>query len=383
MKPNTLIKFCFFIALGAFMVYSCERDPEYEPFEPRDNSGSKEEMAGTPYNLDIPSLFPEMDIPEDNPMTEEGVELGRMLFYDPILSRDSTIACATCHQQKNAFASDVKFNKGVSGFQGVRNAMSLANVGFYPTFNWHGSANTLEEQALEPVTNPLEMMESWERVENKLKRHPEYPSLFEAAFGDQEITRHLVTKAIAQFERTLISADSKFDRFLRGEVNLTSSERNGLILYTSEQADCFHCHGIPSSQVLLTDNNFHNNGLDSLGPNEFDFPDKGRGTITSNKKDNGKFKTPTLRNVTLTAPYMHDGRFATLEEVINFYSDNLQPATNVNSNIRKHLPPSDDGYFRTGGVNLTDQEKQDLINFLKTFTDSSFIKNPQYSNPFK
>ena len=239
------------------------------------------------------------------------------------------------------------------------------------------------------------MMESWPRVVKKLKRHSKYPELFREAFGDTPITRHLVAKAISQFERTLISHNSKWDRVLKrsaetgqpvGQVVddiLNQSELRGFALYNSERADCFHCHGVPSAQTLLTDNQFRNNGLDSMGPNEYNFDDKGFGVITGNRKDNGKFKTPTLRNVALTGPYMHDGRFKTLKAVIDFYSDNLQPAPNVDPNIRKHLPQSAGGYFNSGGVNLTQQQKQDLINYLETFTDTTFTNNPKFSNPFK
>lgn len=384
MSASTTIKWAIFFILITAIAFSCQKDEAIKPDKAEKPDTSKsDQLAGTPLELDIPAYYPQVHMPADNPLTEEGVKLGRMLFYDPALSQDSSMSCATCHKQENAFASNVKFNRGVGGFKGVRNAMSLANVGFYPTFNWHGSVNTLEEQALEPVTNPIEMMASWPNVIKKLKNHHKYPERFKEAFGDEPITRDLVAKAIAQFERTLISDKSKFDRWLKGQTTLSESERNGLLLYTSERADCFHCHGTPRTQPLLTDNQFHNNGLDSMGPNEFAFEDKGLGAITGDQQDNGKFKTPTLRNITLTGPYMHDGRFETLKAVIDFYSDSLQPAPNVDPNIRKHLPPTAGGYFKSGGVNLTEQEKQDLISFLETFTDTSFVNNPQYSNPFQ
>jgi cytochrome c peroxidase len=197
------------------IVWSCQRDEAIQP-QDRDQDG----IPGTPLELDIPDYFPDMDVPADNPTTKEGVKLGRMLFYDPILSADSTISCATCHKQENAFASNVRFNRGVQGMKGARNAMSLANVGFYPRFNWHGDAESLEEQAIEPVLNPLEMTASWPDVVDRLKRHPRYPELFRQAFGDEPVSQELVTKAIAQFERTLISHNSKWDRVLK-EANQT------------------------------------------------------------------------------------------------------------------------------------------------------------------
>ena len=369
------------------IVWSCQRDEAIQP-QDRDQDG----IPGTPLELDIPDYFPDMDVPADNPTTKEGVKLGRMLFYDPILSADSTISCATCHKQENAFASNVRFNRGVQGMKGARNAMSLANVGFYPRFNWHGDAESLEEQAIEPVLNPLEMTASWPDVVDRLKRHPRYPELFRQAFGDEPVSQELVTKAIAQFERTLISHNSKWDRVLKeanqtgqrvqqvaGDI-LSPSELRGLNLFNTERADCFHCHGGTGTQPLLTDNRFVNNGLDSMGPGEFDFPDPGRGGVTGKQEDKGKFRTPTLRNVALTGPYMHDGRFETLKEVMDFYSDGLQPAPNTSANIRKHLPAD---RWASGGVDLSERQKQDLINFLETFTDTAFVNNPRFSNPFE
>ncbi len=383
-----LFRLATFLLLGFWVLVfhnGCKEDPtvadQMEPSELPANDTSSN-LNTTPYEFNFPDVVREMPVPDDNPTTEEGVKLGRMLFYDPILSGDSTMACATCHQQANAFASKVRFNKGIVGQKGFRNAMALMNLGWASAYNWDGSAKTLEEQALEPVTNPVEMHESWPDAVKKIKRSDFYPKLFKDAFGDKPIKRDLVVKAISQFERTLISFDAKIDRIFQGEASFTPSERRGFNIYVTEDADCFHCHGLPRQNRLLTDDNFHNSGLDSMGPGEFDFEDKGLGSVTGNRNDNGKFKTPTLRNVELTAPYMHDGRFETLKEVVNFYSDSLKPASNVDENIQKHLPRSDDGYYKQGGVDLSEQEKQDLINFLKTFTDKSFIKDERYSNPF-
>ncbi len=385
MHKRGFIRYALVLAGVGLFIWGCRQD---EPLNPDKGKST----PGTPMKLDIPDYFPDMAIPADNPTTKEGVKLGRMLFYDPILSSDSSISCATCHKQENAFASNKRFNKGVQGVKGFRNAMSLTNVGFYPAFNWHGSATNLARQAIEPVLNPIEMGASWPAVINRLKSHPRYPELFEAAFGDKPITRELVTHAIAQFERTLISHNSKWDRVLKranerdigiqraaGNI-LSPAELRGLNLFNTEQADCFHCHGGTGTQPLLTNNEFINNGLDSMGPNKLNFEDPGRGGITGNRMDNGRFRTPTLRNIELTAPYMHDGRFETLKAVIDFYSEDLQPAPNVDANIRKHLPAN---RWASGGVDLTERQKEDLIAFLETFTDTSFVNNPRFSNPFE
>ncbi len=385
MNKREILNYAIVLSLALAFILGCQQD---EPLTP--NKGNQ--TPGTPLKLDIPGYFPEMKVPADNPTTKQGVKLGRMLFYDPILSSDSSMSCSSCHKQENAFASNKRFNEGVQGIEGFRNAMSLANVGFYPAFNWHGSATNLARQALEPVLNPIEMSASWPGVVKRLKRHPQYPELFEEAFGDKPITRELVTKAIAQFERTLISHNSKWDQVLRkaneGGIGiqqaasniLSPSELRGLNLFNTERADCFHCHGGTGTQPLLTNNEFINNGLDSMGPDELNFEDPGRGGVTGNRMDNGRFRTPTLRNIELTAPYMHDGRFETLKAVVDFYSGDLQPAQNVDANIRKHLPAN---RWASGGVNLTEREKKDLISFLKTFTDTAFVNNPRFSNPFE
>lgn len=385
MAKQGILNYAIVLTLAFAFILGCQQD---DPLTPNKDN----QTPGTPFNLDIPEYFPKMDVPPDNPTTKEGVKLGRMLFYDPILSSDSSISCATCHQQENAFASNERFNRGVQGIEGFRNAMSLTNVGFNPTFNWHGSATNLGDQAIEPVLNPIEMSASWPKVVERLENHPRYPALFDSAFGDKPITRELVTHAIAQFERTLISHNSKWDQVLK-RVNeqgvgvqqaasniLSSSELRGLNLFNTERADCFHCHGGTGTQPLLTNNEFINNGLDSMGPGKLNFEDPGRGGVTGNRMDNGRFRTATLRNIELTGPYMHDGRFETLKAVVDFYSGDLQPAENVNANIRKHLPAN---RWASGGVNLTEREKQDLINFLKTFTDTTFVNNPRFSNPFE
>lgn len=318
----------------------------------------------TPYELVIPQGFPDMDIPADNAMTEEGVLLGRRLFYDPILSADKTQACNSCHAQSFAFTdNNRRFSVGIDGIEGTRNSMTLINAGWLLHMNWDGSAENLEDQAFEPLTNPVEMHNTWPNAVAELQSHDEYPDLFFEAFGTRTIDSVLVVKALAQFERTFISSNSKWDRYLRGEVQLSASETKGFEVFFTEKGDCFHCH----STILYTDNDFHNNGLDSV------FTDMGLAAVTGNSNDVGRFKTPTLRNLQFTAPYMHDGRFASIEEVVDFYSEGVKFSTTIDPLMKK---------VNQGGVNLTEEEKANLIAFLKTLNDSTFVSNPDYSNPF-
>ena len=286
------------------------------------NCSSKEEeiYVPIPYNLETPSLFSDKliapIIPTNNPLTEEGIALGKKLFFDKILSGDETQSCATCHEPQKAFTDNLQFSAGIDGNLGTRNAMPLFNLAwnFDERFAWDGKEFSLEKQALEPVSNPIELHSDWVNVANKLQNHSEYTTLFLRAFGTSTIDSTLITKAIAQFERTLISGNSKFDQFLRGETTLTPEEQNGFDVFMDEaRGDCFHCHG-SNNNPLWTDNQFHNNGLDTV------FLDLGLGAITGDPADNGKFKSPSIRNLEFTAPYMHDGRFATLEDVINHYS---------------------------------------------------------------
>ena len=278
--------------------------------------------------------------------------MGRQLFFDPILSIDNTIACASCHLPSAAFADPATQSRGVAGLT-KRNSMPLFNLAWGSSFFWDGRSPSLEDQALHPVVDAIEMGEDWEHVVEKLTRHPRYPTLFARAFGDHlPISRELAAQAIAQFERTLVSANSKYDRWLRGEVELTAAERAGFDIFFTEQGDCFHCHVDP----LFTDNEFHNNGLD-MAP-----PDSGLAAISGRRADLGKFKTPSLRNIEYTAPYMHDGRFATLEEVVEHYNTGF---------VRNRL--TDPLLLIRPSLELTPVQQTALIAFLKTLSDPSFI----------
>jgi cytochrome c peroxidase len=328
--------------------------------------------VATPLELQVPQLFEDKllppVIPADNPQTVEGVALGRKLFFDPILSADNTMACASCHSPSEGFSDSRQFSIGIDGIAGRRNSMPLFNLAWNYTENffWDGRAVSLENQALEPVEDPIEMHNTWPDAVAAIQATNDYPQLFEEAFGTATVDRSLVTKAIAQFIRTLISANSKFDRYTMGTAQLTASELNGLNVFMDEnRGDCFHCHGNPNSP-LWTDNIFHNNGLDET------FTDRGRGEVTGDPREFGTFKTPSLRNLAYTAPYMHDGRFQTLDEVINHYSEGLVYSSTIDPLMKK---------VDQGGVQLSEQDKADLKAFLLTLSDPSFIANPAFQDP--
>lgn len=325
-----------------------------------------------PAELNIPTLFKSKlispVIPSNNPQTVEGIALGKQLFFDKKLSKNNAQSCASCHNPKKAFSDETAFSDGVDGKFGTRNSMPLFNLAwnFDERFTWDGKEFGLEQQAIEPVQNPIEMHSNWNDVINKLQATTNYPDLFLKAFGTKTITQDLVTKALAQFERTLISGNSKFDKFLRNEVLLTPEEKNGFDVFMDEaRGDCFHCHG-SDNNPLWTDNKFHNNGLDET------FTDLGLGKITGDPSDNGKFKTPSIRNLVFTAPYMHDGRFKTIEEVINHYSEGLKKSSTIDPLMKQ---------VDKGGVNLTTKDKADLKAFLLTLSDNDFINNPDFQKP--
>lgn len=336
------------------------------------SSNQKEEESiytPVPVSLEIPKIFKEKIIapliPANNPLTEEGIALGKKLFFDPILSKNNTQSCASCHDPKNAFTDSNRFSVGIDGKQGTRNSMPLFNLAwnFDERFMWDGKELSIERQAFSPVRNPIEMHSDWKNVAKKLQEHTQYPTLFQQAFGTSKIDSTLVTRALAQFERTLISGNAKFDRYLLGEVQLTPEELNGFNVFMDEsRGDCFHCHG-SDDNPLWTDNQFHNNGLDET------FTDLGLGAVTGDPNDNGKFRSPSLRNLRFTAPYMHDGRFATLEEVVNHYSEGLKKSTTIDPLMKK---------VNQGGVQLSEKDKADLIAFLLSLSDTDFVTNPNF-----
>lgn len=321
-----------------------------------------------PLVIETPAFFPRLRIPESNPLTVQGVALGRRLFYDEILSRDQTQSCGSCHTQAFAFSDNGRrFSEGIHGTLGTRNAPALINTAWIRTAFWDGRRGSLEDQARDPVPNPIEMDLPWAEALPRLRAHPEYPGLFEAAFGTPEITEDRVVLAIAQFERTMISAGSKYDLRQRGEAEFTPAEERGFELFFTETGDCFHCHG----NILLTTDEFRDIGLE-LDPAAVD---SGRARVTKDPADLGKFRTPTLRNIAYTAPYMHDGRYATLEEAIRHYEEHLQRSPNLDVLLLARLDRIDQG------LRLTDQDIQDLIAFLETLSDPAFLTNPDFADP--
>jgi len=328
---------------------------------------------GTAINLEIPIIFRNLllppHIPTNNPQTIEGIALGRKLFFEPLLSGDGTQACASCHLAENAFADPDRFSTGITGAIGNRNSMPIYNLAwnFENKYFWNGRAIGIEGQALGPVENPIEMNNTWPNAVATLQATSNYPDLFTQAFGTSTITKELVTKAIAQFERTMISGNSRFDQYLLGDTGaLTTSEINGFNVFMDEdRGDCFHCHG-SEANPLWTDNIFHNNGLDTT------FEDNGLGIVTGDPLDNGKFKSPSLRNLAYTAPYMHDGRFETLEEVINHYSEGLVYSETIDPLMKN---------IAQGGALLTEADKADLKAFLLSLSEPGFTTNPDFQDP--
>jgi len=358
----------FYIFLMAVFVLACGKDETPLPGV---------DLTGIPYDpvlyqIEIPDDFPALEQPEDNMATLDGVILGRKLFYDPILSVDSTMSCFSCHLPELSFTDQKSFSIGVNGESTQRSSMSLINVGlYYNSLFWDGRSPDLEDQAIHPIEDVIELDNSWEEVEKRLQGSDHYPALFRKAFGissSNEISRDLATKAIAQFERTLVSSgNSKYDKVLRGEAVFTDEEQLGFDIYFDRDPDlpdgeCFHCHSAP----LMTNNEYMNNGLDAAEEFE-DFVDGGRGDITNNRIDRGKFRVPTLRNIEFTAPYMHDGRFETLEEVLDHYNSGGAESKGKDALL---VP-----------LGLDETQLKALKAFLKTFNDEDFNTNPSYSNP--
>jgi len=333
--------------------------------------------VGTDWSFDVPFYFSDPTIPADNPMKVEAIELGRFLFWEKQLSANNTMSCGSCHSPQAAFSDPAQFSVGIDGIAGNRNSMALVNLAWNTNgFFWDGRSHTLEEQILEPVENPIEMHNTWENALAQLETSELYPPMFEAAFGSDCIDSVRATKAMAQFIRSMVSSTSKYDKSKIGQAQLTESELLGQELWNIEGGapeeigggmrggDCFHCHLIPGGQ--FRDNEFHNNGLDSV------FTDLGRGGVTNEPSDMGLFKVPTLRNIEYSAPYMHDGRFNTLEEVMDHYETGGVGSSTVNVNML---------WNTESGLGINPVKRQALIDFMKTLSDPDFISNPDFSDP--
>ncbi|MFK7925252.1 MAG: cytochrome-c peroxidase [Bacteroidia bacterium] len=344
MKPYLAVSSVILVLL---VFNACDKGPEiYVP---------------TPYELEIPAGFPAPLIPADNPMTVEKVELGKKLFYDPNLSADGTVSCASCHFPDRGFADTVSLSKGFEGRLGGRNAMSLTNIAYAQSLFWDGGVDNLEDQALHPIIDEREMAADPADILSYLNGDAAYYEMFDQAFGGPA-TILAVVNSLASFERTLLSGNSPYDRHIAGDVTaLSESAKRGLALFNTERAECFHCH----TGYNFTDESFQNNGLYEYA--EFIAKgDGGRAEITGRQLDEHLFKTPTLRNIELTAPYMHDGSLATLEDVLDRYAS-------VNSRFH---PNKNDIFF--ANMAIDEQDKADLVAFLKSLTDDEFSNNPAF-----
>ena len=329
---------------------------------------------GTPYTLQIPRGVPVPDLPTDFPLTQERVALGRRLFHETRLSQNRTQSCASCHDAAFAFGDRRRFSVGAEGRLGERNSMPLFNLAWKTDFFWDGRSPSLRKQALDPIQNPIEMHARLDDVEARLTSDRSYAADFARAFGTPGVSVERVGIALEAFVMTLTSFDSRFDRASRGEAQLSETEKRGFQLFMTEYdprqnqfgADCFHCH----SGALFTDHQFHNNGL------RFDPRDTGRERVTHRDSDEGKFSTPSLRNVALTAPYMHDGRFGTLAEVIAHYDHGVENRGTLDPNLAKHP---------VAGIRLSAEDQRALVAFLETLTDAQFtssVANPARRGDF-
>lgn len=331
----------FFLILGcSIYLNSCEIDDELNLSE---------------FELITPQGFPEMDVPSENMITENRWVLGKKLFYEPMLSRDSSISCASCHIAENAFSDITTFSFGVEGATGTRNSSPLTNIGYHPYFTREGGVPTLEAQVLVPIEEHSEMDFNILAAGERLNTIPEYTELSRAAYG-MDIDYYVITRALACFERTLVSGNSQFDQYeYQSKTNaLNDTELRGKELFFSDRTNCSTCH----SGFNFTNYSFENNGLYES------YIDKGRFKLTGNQEDLEKFKVPSLRNIEVTGPYMHNGSMSTLAEVIEHYNTGGAANENKSELIQE--------------LHLQDQEKQDLLAFLLALTDDSFIHNDKF-----
>ncbi|WP_051230405.1 cytochrome-c peroxidase [Epilithonimonas caeni] len=338
-----------FIVLSGILI-SCSNEYEGEVFE--------EDKA---YDLEVPTSFPALAFDTDkNPVTVNGIALGKKLFYEGKLSRNNTISCGFCHIQEYAFTHHGHpVSHGIDDKLGIRNALPIQNMAFIKNYTWDGVSHNLDERSLVPITTDFEMDSSLPEVVSKLNQDTNYKKMFKAAYGDENITGERILKALTQFMVTMISADSKYDRMKKGTATFTNEEMQGLALF---QNKCSSCH----SGELFTDESYRNTGMYYNAQ----YDDRGRYRVTLDWNDNMKFRVPSLRNVEYTAPYMHDGRFYSLDAVLNFYSDNVENQANLDPLLKQN------GHV---GIPMTTLEKQYIITFLKTLSDPQFITNKQFA----
>lgn len=343
-------------ALAVLSVSSCRKDPVTPPGDDGNDTGSGM-VAMTPYELVYPAHFPEpYAIPEDNKMYLERIQLGKRLFFDTRLSNNGE-SCNTCHLQDKGFSMD-----GTSAFDKGLTSLPLINLAWYKNFMWSGRI----VGSLEDVMG-FELRDRFKTDINKINAIEEYRKMFKDFYGVNEITIDVMTKPLAQYMRALVSKNTRYERSVLGFEQLTTMEQAGMNIFFTEKGDCFHCH----VAVIATDNMLHNNGLDTFYNKEID---KGYYNVTKNPDDLGKFRTPNLRNVALRNDFMHDGRFKTLEEVVEFYDHGVHKVANVDPVM---LKPA-----KINGLHLTDAEKKQLVAFLKTLTDPVMITDTLFKNPF-
>ena len=335
-------------------VHACKVDPAI----PKTREGAP--VFGISFN--VPSGWPQPVYNyQTNTLSDEGFRLGRKLFYDTRLSRDNTISCGSCHQDFAAFANSAhSLSHGIDGLFGTRNAPALFNLNWHPNFMWDGGVNHIEVQPLAPIINPVEMDETMENVIVKLKKDLAYQQMFTEVFGDNTINSQRIFRAIAQFQGMLVSANSKYDKYVRGEPGgvLSDAEQRGLTLFTEKK--CASCHVPP----LFTDFSFRNNGLRYNTA----LNDSGRAHVTGLASDRNKFKVPSLRNITVTSPYMHDGRFESLSQCLSHYNSGITYTENIDTLLKKN-------------ISMNNQEMQDIIEFLGTLRDNDFLTDSRFKNP--
>jgi cytochrome c peroxidase len=320
------------------------------------NSVIPDKPIGIPVHIKPLLGLPPVPIPKDNPPTAETIALGRRLFYDQRLSKDNTLACASCHNPQFDFTDGLQFSKGVAGHLGVRNAPTILNVAYQPFQFWDGRALNLEDQAASPMINPIEMNQAHDVSVSKLRKDRVYNAMFRAAYGSEDVTLGRIEKALASFERTVLTGNSAFDRFQYGgdKQALTPQQVRGFALFINPvKGNCAACHTINAQYALFTDGKFHNLG-EGVGEDGATFKDTGRYHETKVESDRGAFKTPTLRNIAKTAPYMHDGSLRTLKEVVDFYAG----GGNSNPNLDKEIK----------SIHLTGEDRTDLVAFLNSLT---------------
>lgn len=328
-----------------------------------------------PYSFQEVPYFPPMPVADSNMTTEEGVALGRLLFYDPVLSIDSNMACANCHHQHLAFSdAPLTSSKGFQGAPTVRNTPAIFNLAWYERMFWDGRAPTIEEQVFHPVRAKDEMNITWNEVQQRINASPYYMPRFQAVFGDVPVDSMLIANAIAQFMRTIISSNSKFDRVMAGTDTFSNIEYAGYLLFKdTERSACANCHTI-EGHALFTTGGFADNGLQDAPDHYTQYKEPALGGLVEDSVLTGHHKIPSLRNIELTGPYMHDGRFKTLDEVLDFYSTGVHNNINIGPNMT--LAPQ-------GGAHFSELEKEQIKAFLLTLTDPVLTTDTAYSNPFK